>query len=148
MRAGIIPRARAAAVRRTQTRPDRGQNGASRETTFRPRHRESHTHPGLCAGRARLHRLRCVPISIGMAGAGEIRLGNLEIERGLAKRLVLGEDDLLGRIAVAGFETVTVAGFGIDAVELMALTATDETETFFHRHGVQPTKEVNRVVTV
>jgi hypothetical protein len=41
-----------------------------------------------------------------------------------------------------------VAGFGINAVELVALTATDEPEALFHRHGVQPIKKLNRVVTV
>ena len=62
--------------------------------------------------------------------------------------MVFGENDLLGRIAVARFETMALAGFGIHAIELVALAAADEAETIFHRHVVQPIKEVNRVVTV
>jgi len=75
--------------------------------------------------------------------------GNLQIERGLTERLILGEDDLLGRIAVHGSQAEPLAGFGIDAVELAAaLAAMDQAVTFFHRHEVQPTREANRVVTV
>ncbi len=51
-------------------------------------------------------RHQCVPPSPGrhaVVGAGEIRLGDLEIERRLAEGLILGEDDLLGGITVLGF---------------------------------------------
>jgi len=84
-----------------------------------------------------------------VVGAGEIGFGNLQIERGLTERLILGEDDLLGGITILGFQTESLSGLGIDAVEFVAaLTAVDQTETSFHRHCVQPTREVNRVVTV
>ena len=77
-----------------------------------------------------------------VVGAGEIRLGDLQIERGLAERLVLGEDDLFGDVAVLGLQTEAPAGFGVDAVELAAaFAAVDQTVTSFHRHEVQPTKK-------
>jgi len=71
----------------------------------------------------------------------------LQIECGLAKRLIFGEDDLLGGIAVVGFQALATAGFGIHAIELVAIAATDEAETIFHKHDEQPIKEVNRVAT-
>ena len=37
--------------------------------------------------------------------AGQICLGDLQIERGLPERLIFGKDDLLGRISVLGLQT-------------------------------------------
>jgi hypothetical protein len=53
----------------------------------------------------------------------------------LAKSLVLGQNHLLGRIAVLGFETEPLAGFGIDAVKgAPAFAAVDQSETELHKH--------------
>jgi hypothetical protein len=59
----------------------------------------------------------------------------LQVQRGLAQRLVLSEDDLLGRVTVLGLEAETLTGFGIDAVKLFAtLASADQTVTDLHKH--------------
>src|SRR5439155_3393225 len=66
--------------------------------------------------------------------SGQIRFGELEIDGGLAQRLVFREDDLLRSVAVFRLQTGAFTGLGIDAVEgRAAFAAVDQTETIFHR---------------
>ena len=84
-----------------------------------------------------------------VVSARQICLGDLEIERWLPKCLVFGEDNLLRRVTILRIQTDPLASFRIHAVKLFAaFTAIGQTITSFHRHVVQPIREVNRVVTV
>jgi len=59
----------------------------------------------------------------------------LQVERRLAKGLVLVENHLRGRVTVLGFETEPLAGFGINTVKSTpAFAAVDKSETELHKH--------------
>jgi hypothetical protein len=80
---------------------------------------------------------------------GRSQFGNLQIERWLPECLILCQDNLLRDIAVPGFQTEAFAGLRIYTIELIsAFAAVYQTEPIFHRHVMQPTREVNRVVKV
>lgn len=65
--------------------------------------------------------------------APKIGAGDLEIKRGLAQGLVLGQDDLLGIVAAAGAHAGALAGRSIDAIEGSSTAATgDEAVTVLH----------------
>src|SRR5688572_5765489 len=66
--------------------------------------------------------------------ARQVRLGELQVNGGLLRGLVFGEDDLFRRIAVLRLQTGAFARHAIDTVECCAAFATvDQTETIFHR---------------
>ena len=52
--------------------------------------------------------------------ACEIRLGDLQVEDGLAFGVVLGRDDLLGVVLVGRAKTGALASGGVHAIELVA----------------------------
>ena len=52
-----------------------------------------------------------------VVGARQIRLGDVQIEHGLAFGLVLGVHDLLGFVAVGGLEAGAFAGGFVHAIE-------------------------------
>ena len=83
-------------------------------------------------------RIQCVlPSAGGHAGicSGQISFGDLQVERRLAKGLVLVENHLRGRVTVLGFETEPLAGFGIYTVkDAPAFAAVDKSETELHKH--------------
>lgn len=65
--------------------------------------------------------------------AGQVRLGDVEVEGRLPERLVPREDDLLGGVAVNRAEARPFTGEGVDAVEGAAAGAAGhEAESGFH----------------
>jgi hypothetical protein len=50
-------------------------------------------------------------------GGGEIGAGNLQIQRGLSVRIVLGLDKLPGFVGVSGVKTGAFAGHGVHAIK-------------------------------
>ena len=68
-----------------------------------------------------------------VVAAGEIRLGDLQIQHRLAFRVVPGLDDLLGVVRVGGAEAGAFAGLGVHTVvSATTISAADETVTCFH----------------
>ena len=65
--------------------------------------------------------------------AGEVRLGDLQIQRGLSECLILCKDALLGGITVFRLEPRTCPGVVVEAVE-SALAVVDQSVTILHRH--------------
>ncbi len=55
-----------------------------------------------------------------IVGACEIRLGDLQVQHGLAFGVVPGLDDLPGLVLVGGAETGAFAGGGIHAIEFVS----------------------------
>jgi hypothetical protein len=58
-----------------------------------------------------------------VVAAGEVRLGDLQIEDGLAKGIILRVDNLLGLVLVGGLEAGAFAGELVHAVEHSAAGA-------------------------
>ncbi len=85
---------------------------------------------------------RIMPRACGHLGISARATGfdDLAVQGGLAERLILGVDNLLRGIAILRVQAGALSRLGVNTV--------DQTETVLHRHGVQPTREVNRVVTV
>ena len=65
--------------------------------------------------------------------AREVRLGNLEVQNGLAQGLILGEDDLFRRIPVLGLQAGPLAGHVVEAEKGSAFSAIQQAITIFHR---------------
>jgi len=63
--------------------------------------------------------------------------------------LFFSEDELCSGISVFGIQTGSFACLGINAIELAAaIVSMNQKESFVPRHCGQPTREVDRVVTV
>jgi hypothetical protein len=62
----------------------------------------------------------------GEYGYGYCRFGDLQIEDGLTKGIILRVDDLLGLVLVGGLEAGAFAGEFIDAVEHSATGAAED----------------------
>src|SRR6266446_7141734 len=82
-------------------------------------------------------RIQCVlPSAGGHAGicSGQISFGDLQVERRLAKGLVLVENHLRSRVTVLSFQTVPPPGFRIDTVKgAPAFAAVNQSETELHK---------------
>jgi len=77
--------------------------------------------------------MACCPGGDAVIAAGEIRLGNLEIQDRLAFRVVLGFDDLPGGILVISVQARALAGVVVHAVETSTTNpTTNQTVTCFH----------------
>jgi hypothetical protein len=73
--------------------------------------------------------------SVTRVRPGQISFGDVQIEGGLTQGLIPREDDLLGGVAVLGFQTGAASRLGVHAVVLFsAFPAGDQTESNFHRH--------------
>lgn len=51
-------------------------------------------------------------------GGGEIRAGNLQIQRGLSVRIVLGLDQLAGLLFAGRVQAAAFAGYGVHAIKV------------------------------
>lgn len=68
-----------------------------------------------------------------MVASREVCLGELEVDGQLPKRLIPGEDDLPGSVAVACFQAGSFPGERVDAIEAVpAFSAGDEAIASFH----------------